>query len=189
KSFLNDPEYDDETPLSYLSHEDKYSNELRKACHTFQKLKDESYTIEEFMQYGPVMLMKDGNPLAPQMGMFYSALQGQCTEDQKEKWLGRARRGEIIGSYAQTELGHGTFVRGLETTATYDPNAQEFVIHSPTLSSIKWWVGAVGNTCNYAAVMAQLHSKGKCYGPHLFLVQIRCETTHRCMPGDFIYFL
>lgn len=27
---------------------------------------------------------------------------------------------QIIGTYAQTELGHGTFVRGLETTATYD---------------------------------------------------------------------
>jgi hypothetical protein len=31
---------------------------------------------------------------------------------------------QIIGTYAQTELGHGTFVRGLETTATYDPQSQ-----------------------------------------------------------------
>ncbi len=48
---------------------------------------------------------------------------------------------QIIGTYAQTELGHGTFVRGLETTATYDPNSQQFVVHSPTLSSTKWWPG------------------------------------------------
>ena len=41
----------------------------------------------------------------------------------------------------QTELGHGTFIRGLETTATYDPETEEFVLHSPTLSSYKWWAG------------------------------------------------
>ncbi len=48
---------------------------------------------------------------------------------------------QVIGTYAQTELGHGTFVRGLETTATYDIDTQQFVIHSPTLSSTKWWPG------------------------------------------------
>ena len=35
----------------------------------------------------------------------------------------------------------GTFVRGLETTATYDKTTQEFVIHSPSLSACKWWPG------------------------------------------------
>lgn len=39
------------------------------------------------------------------------------------------------------ELGHGTFIRGCETTATYDFNTQEFDIHSPTLTSTKWWPG------------------------------------------------
>lgn len=41
----------------------------------------------------------------------------------------------------QTELGHGTFIRGLETTATYDPKTQEYIINSPTLTSYKWWPG------------------------------------------------
>ena len=47
----------------------------------------------------------------------------------------------IFGTYVQTELGHGTFVRGLETTATYDKKTQEFIINSPTLTSLKFWPG------------------------------------------------
>lgn len=43
--------------------------------------------------------------------------------------------------YSQTELGHGTFIRGLETTATYDPETKEFILNSPTLTSYKWWPG------------------------------------------------
>ena len=84
-------------------------------------------------------------------------VQGQCNEEQKEKWLELARNYDIIGAYAQTELGHGktillvvisnffnvagTFIRGLETTATYDPSTEEFVLNSPTLTSMKWWPG------------------------------------------------
>lgn len=39
----------------------------------------------------------------------------------------------------------GTFVRGLETTATYDEKSQEFVMHTPTLTATKWWPGS--RTC------------------------------------------
>ena len=65
----------------------------------------------------------------------------QGSEEQQAYWLPKAMSLEIIGTYAQTELGHGTFVRGLETTATYDEQSQEFVIHSPELTSTKWWPG------------------------------------------------
>lgn len=34
----------------------------------------------------------------------------------------------IIGHYAQTKLGHGSNVQGFETTATFDPRADEFII-------------------------------------------------------------
>lgn len=56
---------------------------------------------------------------------------------------------QIIGTYAQTELGHGTFVRGLQTVAVYDEAAREFVVHSPTLESIKWWPGGLGKTATH----------------------------------------
>lgn len=35
----------------------------------------------------------------------------------------------------------GTFIRGLETTATYDPKTKEFILDSPTLTSKKYWPG------------------------------------------------
>lgn len=37
-------------------------------------------------------------------------------------------------SYAQTELGHGSGIANLETTATLDKVTDEWVINSPTLS-------------------------------------------------------
>ncbi|KAI7749687.1 hypothetical protein M8C21_010081, partial [Ambrosia artemisiifolia] len=70
-------------------------------------------------------------------GMFIPAIEGQGTEEQKKKWLPLAQKMQIIGCYAQTELGHGSNVQGLETTATFDPKTDEFVVHSPTLTSSK----------------------------------------------------
>ncbi|XP_061385814.1 probable peroxisomal acyl-coenzyme A oxidase 1 isoform X2 [Danaus plexippus] len=82
-----------------------------------------------------------------------------------------------------TELGHGTFVRGLETTATYDPSTKEFDLHSPSLTSYKWWPGGLGHTANYCILIAQLYTKGKCHGIHPFIVQLRDEETHVPLPG------
>lgn len=69
--------------------------------------------------------------------MFIPALKGQATEEQQHKWLPLAYKMAIIGCYAQTELGHGSNVQGLETTATFDPATDEFVLNSPTLTSTK----------------------------------------------------
>lgn len=79
----------------------------------------------------------------------------------------------VLGCYLQTELGHGTNVAGLETTATYIPETKEFEIHSPTLTSSKWWIGALGKTATHGVVQAKLIIGGKDYGPHLFFVQLR----------------
>ena len=76
--------------------------------------------------------------------------------------------------YLQTELGHGSNVACLETTAAYLPESQEFEIHSPTLTSTKWWIGGLGKTATHGIVQAKLILPGgKDMGLHLFLVQLR----------------
>jgi acyl-CoA oxidase len=115
--------------------------------------------------------------------MFLPAIQSMGTIEQQAEWVPRAAKCEILGTYAQTELGHGTYVRGLETTATYDSSTKEFVLNSPTLTSYKWWPGNLGHTVNYALIMAQLFTNNTCHGVHAFLVQLRDEDTHMPLPG------
>lgn len=55
------------------------------------------------------MLQYDGFPLGLHISMFTNALANQSTEEQKAKWLPLAQSNKIIGTYAQTELGHGKY--------------------------------------------------------------------------------
>ncbi|PIO57081.1 acyl-CoA dehydrogenase, middle domain protein, partial [Teladorsagia circumcincta] len=115
--------------------------------------------------------------------MFIPTLQGQTNDEQLDEWLSLAIARGIIGTYAQTELGHGTNLKNLETTATYDPKTEEFVINSPTITAAKWWPGALGKSSNYAVVVAQLYTQGVCHGPHPFIVQLRDLETHKPLKG------
>ncbi|EGZ23761.1 hypothetical protein PHYSODRAFT_556433 [Phytophthora sojae] len=115
--------------------------------------------------------------------MFIKNLGLLFTDEQQARWMDMAKRWRMIGCYAQTELGHGSNVRGLETTATYIPATDEFEIHSPTLTSMKWWPGALARTANFGVVYARLLLGGKDYGVHNFMVQLRDLETHDAMPG------
>eukprot|EP00057_Strongylocentrotus_purpuratus_P007734 XP_011662208.1 PREDICTED: peroxisomal acyl-coenzyme A oxidase 1-like [Strongylocentrotus purpuratus] len=115
--------------------------------------------------------------------MFIPTIERLGTEEQKAKWLPIARQYKIIGTYAQTELGHGTNLNGLETTATYDEKAQEFVLNAPTLTAMKWWPGGLAKSCTHVILIAQLIVGGKKHGPHCFIVQVRSLETHQPLPG------
>ncbi|XLT72504.1 hypothetical protein HN873_028930, partial [Arachis hypogaea] len=52
--------------------------------------------------------------------IFVSAIKGSGSYEQQQKWLALAYKMQIIGWYAQTELGHGSNVERLETTATLE---------------------------------------------------------------------
>lgn len=90
-------------------------------------------------------ILRDGSPVSVHSSMFLYTLANLTSEKQRDEWLEKAWNFNIIGTYAQTELGHGTFLRGLETTATFDEITQEFIINTPKLSSYKWWPGGCKN--------------------------------------------
>ncbi|KIW33554.1 uncharacterized protein PV07_00394 [Cladophialophora immunda] len=117
---------------------------------------------------------------------FVPTLREQGTPEQQALFVSRAERGEFVGCYAQTELAHGSNVRGLETTATWNPADQTFTLHSPTLTAAKWWAGSLGVCANHAIVMAQLIIDGEGYGPHPFVCQIRDLGTHKPLEGVYV---
>ncbi|XP_062853905.1 peroxisomal acyl-coenzyme A oxidase 1 isoform X2 [Trichomycterus rosablanca] len=180
---INDPDFHHED-VNFMSRSERYDVALKKSITMFTKLRDYGISDpEEIYLFKRLTHRGRSNPLDLHLGMFLTTLLNQASPTQLDTFFTPAWNLEIIGTYAQTELGHGTHIRGLETTATYDPATQEFVLNSPTVTSIKWWPGGLGKTSNHAIVLAQLHTQGKCHGLHAFIVPIRCMKTHQPLPG------
>lgn len=103
--------------------------------------------------------------------------------DQHLKFQRNCERCIDIGCFALTELAHGSNARAIQTTAHYDKESKEFIIHTPNEEAMKFWIGGAAKTSNMAVVFAQLYIEEKCHGPHAFLVPIRDRETHMPMPG------
>ncbi|KAG5668402.1 hypothetical protein PVAND_016342 [Polypedilum vanderplanki] len=191
--FLSDKSLNLETDTSYLSYKEKYEEAIRRSCIVYPKMlklhQELGGTEEDFrkimdnLRYTMSAIQKEGNPFMLHFGMFTVTIMNLANDEQLSEWLPKCVNCEILGTYAQTELGHGTFIKKLETTATYDPKTKEFVLNTPTLTAYKWWPGNLGHTVNHAIVMAQLYTKGECCGIQPFIVQIRDLETHKPMPG------
>jgi acyl-CoA oxidase len=110
-----------------------------------------------------------------QFGLFGGSVLQLGTRRHHDAYLDRIGRLDLPGCYAMTELGHGSNVRDVETTATYLPETKEFEIHTPTESATKDWIGNAGLHGRMATVFAQLTVDGAAHGVHAFLVPIRSE--------------
>ncbi|KAF9970886.1 hypothetical protein BGZ73_006266 [Actinomortierella ambigua] len=176
----NEPALEKETRF-YDGRTERFAHALRKDHRMVQLSKEHKWTPEEFMLADS--LVEEPGPFGLHRGMFIPTLVSQGNEEQHEKFLKPALRYEIIGCYAQTELGHGSNVQGIETTATYIPETDEFEIHTPYLTASKWWIGGLGVAANHAVVMARLITNGKDHGPHAFCVPIRSMEDHTLLPG------
>uniref|UniRef100_A0A8C7CBX8 Acyl-coenzyme A oxidase n=1 Tax=Oncorhynchus kisutch TaxID=8019 RepID=A0A8C7CBX8_ONCKI len=180
---ISDPDFQSED-LNFLSRSERYDAAVKKSAQMILKLREYGISDpEEIYCYKSCVHRGRAEPLDLHLAMFLPTLLNQSSPEQMEKFFIPAWNLDIIGTYAQTEMGHGTHLRGLETTATYDPATQEFVLNSPTITSIKWWPGGLGKTSNHAIVLAQLHTQGKCHGLHAFIVPLRSMNTHIPLPG------
>ncbi len=106
-------------------------------------------------------------------GLFGGSIMFLGTEEHHEKYLPDTASLKVQGCYAMTEMGRGSNVRDLETIARYDSDSDEFVIHTPTETARKEWIGGAGQTATMATVYAQLIVDDENYGVHALLVPIR----------------
>ncbi|KAM0754099.1 acyl-CoA oxidase [Meredithblackwellia eburnea MCA 4105] len=175
-----DPAFD-KSKKAYLSRAQRLEQGMRMTRRLLELKAEKDWSYEEYVE--AMSTTDDSLPINLHEIAFQPVLASQASDEQQAKWLPRSMEHAILGCYLQTELGHGSNVQQLETTATYDEKTEEFVINSPTVTSTKWWIGALGIMATHGVVQARLFIKGQEYGPHLFLVQLRSLEDHSPMPS------
>src|SRR3954447_8064763 len=115
-----------------------------------------------------------------QFGLFGGAILHLGTAKHHERYLSDVAAMDLPGCFAMTETGHGSNVQALETTATYDPETEEFVVHTPHDDARKDYIGNAPPDGRMAVVFAQLISGGEERGVHALLVPIRDERGEPC---------
>lgn len=134
--------------------------------------------FQELVLADPSMQIKAG----VQWGLFGSAILHLGTEKHHQKWLPAVMDFSLPGAFAMTEIGHGSDVASIGTTATYDSDAEEFVIHTPFKGAWKEFLGNAALHGKAATVFAQLITNGVNHGVHAFFVPIRTDEGEM-MPG------
>ena len=144
-------------------------------------LDDNGANLAGFMELvlaDPSLQIKSG----VQWGLFGSAIYQLGTRKHHEKWLREVIDLDLPGAFAMTETGHGSDVAAIGTTATYDPETEEFVIHTPFRGAWKDYLGNAALHGKAATVFAQLITGGVNYGVHCFFVPLR-DDEGEFLPG------
>lgn len=110
-----------------------------------------------------------------QFGLFAGAIDRLGTGRHHSQYLAAAASLELPGCFAMTETGHGSNVRDLETTATYDADDDSIVIHTPHDLASKDYIGNAARHGRMAVVFARLIVDDTDHGVHAILVPIRDE--------------
>lgn len=116
-----------------------------------------------------------------QFGLFGGSIQKLGTKKHHDQYLTEAGETKLLGCFAMTETGHGSNVRGIKTTATYEKASDSIIIHTPGKNDNKEYIGNALHS-KIATVFAQLIVNGKNEGVHAIVVPLRNEK-HETLEG------
>lgn len=110
-----------------------------------------------------------------QFNLFAGSILGLGGADQVAMLQQIQQKGQL-GCFLLTEMQAGV-LSGLivETTADWDSEAKEFVLHTPSDAAAKNWISQ-GYTAELGVVVARLRIGGVDHGPHPFFMRLRDET-------------
>ena len=136
-----------------------------------------AFIFENLMHVDGSLAIKFG----VQFGLFGGSIQKLGTKKHHDTYLTETGKAELLGCFAMTETGHGSNVRGIKTTATYDKKTDSITIHTPGENDNKEFIGNALHS-KMASVFAQLIVDGKNEGVHAILVPVR-NHKHELLPG------
>ncbi|MDJ0337997.1 acyl-CoA dehydrogenase [Cryobacterium sp. PH31-O1] len=125
--------------------------------------------FEELVIADPSLQIKGG----VQWGLFGAAVLHLGTKSHHDKYLPGIMDLSVPGAFAMTEIGHGSDVASIGTTATFDAETGEFVINTPFRAAWKDYLGNAANDGIAAVLFAQLITQGVNHGVHAFYLPIR----------------
>ena len=132
----------------------------------------EYFAIMETLSYHDLSLVIK---FGVQFGLWGMSIYLLGTEKHHKKYLNKIGKLQLPGCFAMTETGHGSNVKGLQTTATYTHEDKTFKINTPTSKDQKEYIGNAANHGQMATVFAKLIIDGTDYGVNAFIVPIRDE--------------
>ncbi|MGO3501807.1 MAG: acyl-CoA dehydrogenase family protein [Brachybacterium tyrofermentans] len=135
-------------------------------------------SFEELVVADPSLQIKAG----VQWGLFTSAIVQLGSEEQQKAWVPDAMSLATPGAFAMTEIGHGSDVQALATTATYDAATEEWVLNTPFSAAWKEFLGNAALHAKAATVFARLITEGVDHGVHCFYVPVR-DAEGELLPG------
>ncbi len=128
------------------------------------------FAIMEALSYHDLsMVIKFG----VQFGLWGMSVYFLGTEKHHKKYLKDIGTLALPGCFAMTETGHGSNVKGILTTATYDHKDKSFIIHTPNESARKEYIGNAALHGQAATTFAKLIIDGQDYGVSAFIVPLR----------------
>jgi acyl-CoA oxidase len=110
-----------------------------------------------------------------QFGLWGMSIHSLGTEKHYQKYLKDIGTLKLPGCFAMSETNHGSNVKGLETTATYNHKDKTFIIHTPHEKAQKEYIGNAAVHGQMATVFAKLIIDEVDYGVNAFVVPLRDE--------------
>ncbi len=137
------------------------------------------FSIMETLSYHDLSLVIK---FGVQFGLFGMSVYFLGTEKHHKKYLQQIGTLDLPGCFAMTETGHGSNVKGIETTATYEHATKTLIVNTPNELAKKEYIGNAAVHGQMATTFVKLIVDGKDYGVSAVLVPIR-DKNGKTLPG------
>ena len=175
--------YPYETSLSNLKN---YTNDFFGKAIKYSGLKAEDFlqNPKNYLYINEILgeiNMSSGGKVGVHFGLYCTTIEKLGTN----KHLDLLKRGlglKDLGCFMMTEVGHGSNVQGILTTAHYLHSERSFILNTPHELGMKFWIGNLARTANYGVVFANLIVGEHNHGVHVFFIKIR-DDKGNVLPG------